>query len=243
MDIRKKIYMERAELEKEGAITIVVFGDSVTHGALSPEEINYDTVYWNLLRRKINAIRSYVPVNVINSAIGGTTAKSSVVRIDSQVLSHNPDLVIVCFGLNDINGPKKDYLDALAAIFKKCLDFGTEVIFMTPNMLNTYVAEGTADMHLEYAAKTAEIQSSGIMSDYMSSACELARKMGVAVCDCYSKWLELSKTCDTTLLLANRINHPTAEMHELFASSLFDMIFGKDTTESVKNISTMYEEK
>ena len=240
MDIRKKLLMPRSQLEKHGAITIVAFGDSVTHGALRAGEINYDTVYWNLLRRKINKLRSYVPVNVINSAIGGTTAKTSVARIDTQVLSHNPDMVIVCFGLNDVNSPLSEYVEGLAEIFKRCLDFGTELIFMTPNMLNTYVAPDTAPEHIKYAHKMAEIQNSGVMDEYMDAARELCLKMGVPVCDCYAKWKELSQTEDTTMLLANRINHPKAEMHELFADSLFELIFDGRSLAELKDESTMY---
>ena len=78
---------------------------------------------------------------------------------------------------------------------------------------------------METAAKTAEVQNNGTMDLYMEKACECAERCGVRVCDCYSKWKELSKKCDTTKLLVNRINHPTREMHELFAQSLFDMIF------------------
>ena len=128
---------------------IAFFGDSVTHGAVSSGEINYETVYWNRLRQKILNVRNYVPVNAINAGIGGITAKSSLDRIESQVLSHLPDLVIVCFGLNDVNGSLDDYLLALKTIFEKCLAFGTEVIFMTPNMLNTYVADDTKEEMLK----------------------------------------------------------------------------------------------
>ena len=62
------------------------------------------------------------------------------------------------------------------------------------------------------------------------SAVDLANTMGVPVCDCYSQWKALSKTQDTTMLLANRINHPTKEMHQLFADSLYAMLF-PDTLE------------
>lgn len=242
MDIRKKLFMSRPQLEKNGAITIVAFGDSLTHGALASGEINYDTVYWNLLRRKINEISNYVPVNVINSGVGGTTAKTSAARVDTQVLLHNPDMVIVCFGLNDVNSPLSDYIDGLTEIFKKCLDFGTELIFMTPNMLNTYVAEDTAPEHIKYAYKMAEIQNSGVMDEYIDAARKLCRKMGVPVCDCYAKWKELSLTEDTTMLLSNRINHPTKEMHELFAGALFEMIFPSAERNTAVE-STMYNDK
>ena len=110
---------------------------------------------------------------------------------------------------------------------------------MTPNMLNTYVAEETEEYLVEYATITAEYQNSGKMDSFMTSAVELANKMGVKVCDCYAKWKKLSETEDTTKLLANHINHPIKEMHELFAQSLFELLFGEENT-VVENDSTMY---
>lgn len=243
MRIVEKINMEKEDLIKEGPITIVAFGDSVTHGGVSCGINNYETVYWNRLRQKINQVRSYVPVNVINAGIGGTTAAESLGRMELQVFAHRPDLVIVCFGLNDVNAPLEEFLSALETIFDRCIQHGAETIFMTPNMLNTYVAEDTAESVREYAAVTAQMQNSGRMDQFMEAACKLATSKEIAVCDCYAKWKELSKTQDTTLLLANRINHPSPEMHELFADSLFRMIF-EDMPETIKeNSSTMWEGK
>ena len=243
MKILEKLLMDQGGLIENGPITIVAFGDSVTHGAVGPGEFNYETVYWNRLRKKINDVRNYVPVNVINAGIGGTTAKESLQRMEAQVFAHNPDLIIVCFGLNDVNGTLEDYISSLRTIFEECNNRGIQTIFMTPNMLNTYVAEDTVENLKEYAAKTAEIQISGRMDKYMNAACDLANSMGVEVCDCYSRWKEISKTEDTTLLLANRINHPTNEMHELFADSLFNVIF-KDKLEIIKSFSdTMYNDR
>ena len=239
MKIKEKIKLDYNGLIEHGPINIVAFGDSVTHGALL-EEINYETVYWNLLRKKINAVRNYVPVNVINAGIGGINAKESLNRIDSQVLCHNPDLIIVCFGLNDVNDPLETYLSSLKIIFDKCKASGAEVIFMTPNMLNTYVDDGAPERFKEYAAVTAEYQNSGRMDNYMNSAVDLANEMGIKVCDCYSKWKKLSETEDTTKLLINRINHPTPEMHELFAQSLFETIFESDNEFNSETDSTMY---
>lgn len=240
MDIRKKLLMTREELEREGAITIVIFGDSVSHGALLGE-IDYESVYWNLLRKKINALRSFVPVNMICSAIGGTTAEGSLPRLESQVLQHKPDLVIVCFGLNDVNRSVESYTAALEHIFTECTAIGAEVIFMTPNMLNTYVAEDTPPQHLEYAVKMADCQNSGRMDGHMAAAKALAERMNITVCDCYAKWKKLAETEDTTQMLVNRINHPTREMHGLFADSLFETIFGDVTVAGKENDSTMFK--
>lgn len=236
MHITEKINLDRLGLEKEGPITIVAFGDSITHGALAGNEMNYETVYWNLLKQKILAVKDYVPVNVINAGIGGITAGASLDRIDRHVLKHEPDLVIVCFGLNDVNYPLEDYLHGLRVIFEKCSACRADVIFMTPNMLNTYVSEDTEERFKSYAAVTAEYQNSGKMDLYISSAIKLVKEMGVDVCDCYSMWKELSKTQDINLLLANRINHPTKEMHRLFADSLFNLIF-KDLQDHQDDLS------
>ena len=65
--------------------------------------------------------------------------------------------------------------------------------------------------------------------------------MGVKVCDCYKLWKKLSETQDITYLLANRINHPTKEMHELFAQSLYETIFEEFDVVAEANNNTMYE--
>lgn len=233
--------MDRKGLESEGPITIVAFGDSVTHGVLTNGVIDYETAYWNILKKKINNLRNYIPVNVICAGIGGVSAKTSVIRVDKQVVAHSPDLVIVCFGLNDVNGELDVYLSSLKTIFEKCKNCGADVIFMTPNMLNTYVADDTNPQEVEYAAITAEFQNSGKMDLFMESAVKLATDMDVEVCDCYSKWKELSITQDTTKLLINRINHPDRDGHKLFADMLFDVIFKDFNVKDSLNISTMYE--
>lgn len=241
MKISEKINLDTQGLIENGPITIVAFGDSVTHGAVATGEINYETVYWNRLKKKINNFRNYVPVNIINAGIGGITAKSSLERMDKQVISHNPDLIIVCFGLNDVNRPLQEYIDSLEEIFTRGLNSGAEVVFMTPNMLNTSVAEDTPKEYYEYAIKTAQMQNEGRMDLYMESAIKLAEKMSIKVCDCYKKWKKLSETQDITYLLANRINHPTKEMHEFFAQCLYETIFDETDVILKTSDNTMYE--
>ena len=44
--------MKTEDLYTQGPITIVAFGDSVTHGCLQAGVKNYESVYWNRLRKK-----------------------------------------------------------------------------------------------------------------------------------------------------------------------------------------------
>ncbi len=241
MKVKEKLWLDKQGLTEHGPINIVIFGDSISHGAVNGY-FDYESVYWNRLKKKLNQTNDYMPVNMINSAIGGATAAKSLPLLESRVLKHEPDLVIVCFGLNDVNRELEDYLTALKGIFTGCLKRGLDLIFMTPNMMNTYVAEGTPEKYFEYAHKTAKMQNEGKVDHYIGSAVALARSMNVTVCDCYAEWKKLSTTTDTTLLLANRINHPVPEMHELFAQMLYDIIMaGNDATSSTAE-DAMFEE-
>lgn len=239
MKIKEKLMMDMKGLIENGPINIVIFGDSVSHGSFNGY-IDYERVYWNRLKQKMNALRDYVPVNMINTSIGGTTAKQSLPRLRNQVLIHKPDLVIVCFGLNDVNGSLEDYTGALSEIFRTCAEENTEAVFMTPNMLNTRVADDTPKEYYDYAIKTAEMQNSGRMDEFVEAARKTAESMGVAVCDCYARWKEISRERDVTDLLANRINHPTPEMHSLFADCLYEMLIG-DTDNTANSETTMFE--
>ena len=240
MKIKEKMLMGYNELLENGPINIVILGDSVSHGAFN-DYMDYENVYWNLLKKKLYKLHDYVPINMINASIGGTLARDAVRRLDTQVFNHTPDLVIVCFGLNDINGTLEEYQSSLEEIFKRCTDEGVEDIFMTPNMLNTSIVDDTPKKYYEYARKMAEIQNNGTMDKFIYKAKELANSMSIPVCDVYSKWKKLSLTEDVTMLLSNRINHPTEQMHKLFADSLFEMIVdGMDSKECAD--STMYKD-
>ena len=241
MKVSEKLYLDINGLMEHGPINIVILGDSISHGGMS-DYIDYENVYWNRLRKMLNQVRDYIPVNMINASIGGTCARQGVQRLENGVLNHRPDLVIVCFGLNDVNGPLQEFTDSLSEIFSRCQEAGADVIYMTPNMLNTRVAEDTDERFVRYARKTQEYQNEGRMDQYMQAAVALAKRMGVPVCDCYARWKELAKEQDITLLLCNRINHPAPEMHQLFAQALFEMILGKEAGEK-KSESTMYAEE
>ena len=240
MRVSEKINMDKTGLINNGPINIVAFGDSITHGAFNGYN-NYEAVYWNLLKQKLNQFRDSIPVNVINAGIGGFTAFGSLGRIERDVLSHHPDLIIICFGLNDVNQELSQYINALKTIFAKCMESGSEVIFMTPNMLNTYVADDTPPEWIEYAAKTMAFQNEGRMDKYIGEAIKTAEETSVKVCDCYKEWKTLYESgVDTTKLLSNRINHPTEEMHKLFADMLFDIIMDKNDFKSTDSIDTMF---
>ena len=66
-----------------------------------------------------------------------------------------------------------------------------------------------------------DIGNAGILDSYVDRAREVAASCNVPVCDAYKKWKQLNEHgADTTELLANKVNHPSRKMHELFAGML-----------------------
>ncbi len=235
--IRKLVLGGRDVLVERGPITVAVSGDSVSQGCFgfpppggSVGEIDCTAVYHDRLRRMIQSVWPSVPVNVVNAAVGGMTAAFGADTFDARVAIHRPDLVIVCFGLNDVNRPVEAYSSALSAIFRKCRMIGSDCVFMTPNMLNTVRDDAHPEKYykyFDYARTTAELQNGGAMDALVDAGRAAARAAGVPVADAYAVWKSLAAAgIDTSALLANFINHPSREMHSLFAELLFARIFG-----------------
>ena len=85
-----------------------------------------------------------MPLTIINAGRSGDNTQRGLERLERDVLSHQPDLAVVCFGLNDIvNGMVglDLYLHNLESIFQKLQLSGIESIFMTPNVMNTYISQ------------------------------------------------------------------------------------------------------
>ncbi len=79
-------------------LRIVALGDSTTASARdwAPE---VQEVYADCLPRRLRS--AGVRAQVYNAGIGDTTTRDAVERLDRDVRSHRPDIVIVQFGIND----------------------------------------------------------------------------------------------------------------------------------------------
>jgi lysophospholipase L1-like esterase len=121
--------------------TIVAFGDSTTaprEGLLKP--------YSQVLADELP--RPGVPATVINAGVPGNTTAQAMARLESDVLTHEPDLVIIQFGINDgmidvwkdppatvSRVSKSDFEHNLRAMIKRIRETHGHVILMTPNPL------------------------------------------------------------------------------------------------------------
>lgn len=241
MNIVKKIVEKQNNNYENGGVTIAFLGDSVTQGCFEVFRKNEkelttvfdkNSAYHKYFADIFSVLCPSVPINIINAGISGGTAHHALDRLERDVLCYSPDLVVVCFGLNDSSAgmDKIDvYTNSLRVIFEKISESGAEIIFMTPNMKCTRLSYVTDSEIEEIAQANIKCQLDGVMDKYIDSAKKVCASMNIPVCDCYKKWKRLAQCgVDTTDLLSNKINHPTREMNWLFAYSLVETIFNTD---------------
>jgi lysophospholipase L1-like esterase len=78
--------------------TIICFGDSLTHGTGAAKGMDYPSQLSKLIGRP-----------VINAGVPGDTTARALRRLDRDVLSRNPGLVLITLGGNDLkNGVSRD---------------------------------------------------------------------------------------------------------------------------------------
>ncbi len=103
------------------AITVVSIGGSITQGVKDAE--GNDRSFGKLISEWI-AEKFGVEVTNINAGIGSTGSLYGIHRLESDVLSHNPDLVILEYSVNDISSKQGEfpYLETYEAIIRRVLE-------------------------------------------------------------------------------------------------------------------------
>lgn len=239
MKFIEKLSAKSADLYGRQAATAVFLGDSVTQGCFELERDrnqNVETVfdmpasYSAKFSRILSELFPRAQVHVVDSGISGDNAKNGLARLERDVFPYSPDLVVVAFGLNDCfggAGTAEEYGGYLREIFRQVTARGAEAIYMTPNMMCSYENPNIRDEKVrEIARVTAARQSEGWLDKYLDCGRQAALETGARVCDCHAAWKKLAAAgVDTTRLLANDVNHPTRNMHWLFAGMLVKTLF------------------
>jgi lysophospholipase L1-like esterase len=99
------------EAKRDGALRIVTLGDSVTFGyripvvfPKRPDHYDRDALpYPLLMERDLRSANPEREIEVINLAVPGYTSHQGLAWLRSDIGELEPDLVIACFGWNDIN--------------------------------------------------------------------------------------------------------------------------------------------
>ena len=208
-----------------GPITICFLGDSITQGCFELNTCDLKAVYHNQLRSLLADKFPAFPVNIINAGRGGDTTQDALARLDRDVISHYPDIVVVYLGTNDIWGNREDFEKGMRSIIERLQTEGCLVVLMTGTHMNKAVRADLTPEMAEIAEKMAQRQNEGKCEEIFDITRKLGETYGIPVLDIYAHYDELAANgIDTDALLANGINHPSREMHQVFAEKLFALL-------------------
>ncbi|HEX5268885.1 MAG TPA: GDSL-type esterase/lipase family protein [Gemmataceae bacterium] len=117
---------QRPVFEADRPERLVVLGDSITDGHTLPL----------LVRQALAEAKKPVPV-VINAGVGGDTAAGMRKRLERDVLSRKPTLVLLSAGVNDVlHGVKaEDYESEVVGIAVALRDKKIPLVLLTPTVL------------------------------------------------------------------------------------------------------------
>ncbi|NOX53314.1 MAG: hypothetical protein GXP27_02525 [Planctomycetes bacterium] len=198
---------------------IVAFGDSVTRG-VRPGVREYQTFRY-LLQRKLRD--QGLRVEVVNAGIGGDNTARALKRLDRDVLSLKPAVVIVQFGINDAAmvdaGPVArkeprvsldDYRANLNAIIDRLQSAGIRVLLCTPTPMSRRYAYQNVGAYAEHE------DMNFLLRRYAQAVREIAAKRKVPCVDLFALFVERP---DGLALIKDGC-HPYVRGHQLIAEAL-----------------------
>ena len=184
----------------EDPCRIVAFGDSITR-AWAP-----------ILEHRMRSRYPDHSVEVVNAGVVSDTSALGLERVGG-ILEHQPDVVLVGFGMNDWRKgvSRPDFRNAMAAIVDQLLDIGIRVLLLTINPDWQGSDKGT----------------SPVIGRYNEEIIDLAEKKKIRVVDVNAAWKrhfrQVSQGLDDDI-------HPSTSGSELIVDSVMAVLPRVSTT-------------
>jgi len=197
-------------LEAGQPVRIVCFGDSITG-------IYYHTggrrAWCELLEVALNRVYPRAKIEMINAGISGNNTAAALQRMEADVLSHNPELLVVMFCMNDVAGLTREAFRAnLAEIVRRSRDRGAEAVLMTPNSI--------------YPDDPRRPPSKVVQ--YVEIIRQVGRELDVPVADCFRTYEDIRNIDRRAWVqLMSDTLHPNIRGHKLFAEEVAWTLTGK----------------
>ncbi|HBG26534.1 MAG TPA: lipase [Phycisphaerales bacterium] len=192
-------------------INIVCHGHSVPAGYFKTPDVNTFDAYPHLLHKGIKDRFPYAVVNVIVTAIGGENSDAGEKRFEKDVLSHQPDVITIDYGLNDRSISLEKARAAWSSMIKKAKDKNIKVILLTP----------TPDI------KHKPDDPNEPLNQHAQQIRQLAAEFRVGLADSLAVFDEKQKQGIKLDELLSQSNHPNEKGHRLVADELL-IFFAND---------------
>ena len=194
-------------LKKKQSAHILLYGDSIAAGANSsskskaePNLPDWGTLIIEKLKRFYNT-----DIKFTNTAVGGKDSKWGLNNVQKEVVDHNPDLVIIAFGMNDGTGriPVETFGENISSIIKSVRSKNEKAEFilvstMLPNPESFFVGK-----QAEFKYELEKLIAPGIVL--------------VDMTDVHRELLKYKSYQDLT---GNNINHPNDFLIRWYAQEI-----------------------
>ena len=171
--------------------------------------------YVEKFRMKLIDKYEFTSVSVINAGVAGDVLPSMAARAERDVIRYQPDLVLINGSLNwnPSLGTAEEYKEILRALVQRIkAETEADIVLLTPNgdLPNTFFG-GASAPEPTTPERVAKIR-------------ELAVEEQVCLADTYAVW-EAAREAGVPWveLLANGVNHPGVEGHEVYAITLMKL--------------------
>jgi len=195
-------------LSGKEALTWVITGDSITHGALHTLGWrSYPEHFAERVRWELRPMRDIV----INTGISGDTTGGLLADLDWRALRFQPHVVSIMLGMNDASrgkGGRETFRKNLGAIVAKVMDAGAIPLLNTPNTIYIKKAGGRADLPA-----------------YAEIVRDLAARSKLALVDHWKYWQKTKPDQEKLLVwLEDQSIHPNVYGHRAFAREIFRVL-------------------
>jgi acyl-CoA thioesterase I len=204
MEEEKKRFAENTltDLHNGCDVTIVVYGDSITAGYAVRR--GFPSFWKEMLVQKYPGVR----IEMINSGVSGDTTIEGLARLDWAVLSYEPDLVTINFGIND-------------CVFGLVLEeFESNLVEMIRR-----IRAGPASEILLLSSQPLEMPPyDRLVLDYYQAIERVAKEMDVGFVDVYGAWMDRVKAgTPLSSLIIPGLDHPNEAGYRIIAEKLMKL--------------------
>lgn len=162
---------------------IIFFGDSITELGIKPNG------YVTIIRDSLEAMG--YRYNVIGAGISGNKVTDLLARIEKDVLSKRPSVVVLYIGINDVwhfefasrgltGTSKETFKSGLMALISEIQSIGSKVILCTPSVIGE--------------KNNGSNKYDVMLNDYSMISRRVAKKSNISLCDLRQTFLERLKT-------------------------------------------------
>jgi len=149
---------------------IVFLGDSITQQGADPKG------YVSLIKQAMETRHAAWGIEIINAGIGGHKVPDIQARLEKDVLSRKPTVVVVYIGINDVwhslsndGTPKDRYVSGLTDVLSRIQKTGVRVLLCTPSVIGE--------------KKNGANPLDAMLEEYSGLSRQVAAKLAVPVCD------------------------------------------------------------